>query len=125
MVDNAVPSNQRRFTQQLEREERDASQSTPIENDLAPTDRGPAAWKLLWTAFVFEALLWGTTHHTLASVLYYYPIIIDTVQVFHYHSGSSKTTTPSFQSLRIIATYPSLVPLPRDLPISEHHLFYH
>lgn len=26
---------------------------------LAPTDRGPAAWRLLVAAFVFEALLWG------------------------------------------------------------------
>ncbi|GJN73963.1 hypothetical protein PLICBS_008047 [Purpureocillium lilacinum] len=29
------------------------------EQQLDPTDRGPAAWKLLGTAFVFEALLWG------------------------------------------------------------------
>lgn len=27
---------------------------------LAPTDGGPAAWRLLVAAFVFEALLWGT-----------------------------------------------------------------
>jgi len=26
---------------------------------LAPTDGGPAAWRLLVAAFVFEALLWG------------------------------------------------------------------
>ena len=26
---------------------------------LHPIDGGPAAWKLLWAAFVFEALLWG------------------------------------------------------------------
>jgi hypothetical protein len=26
---------------------------------LAPTDGGKAAWRLLCTAFVFEALLWG------------------------------------------------------------------
>lgn len=26
---------------------------------LAPTDEGPAAWRLLVAAFVFEALLWG------------------------------------------------------------------
>ncbi|KAL0940060.1 MFS monocarboxylate [Colletotrichum truncatum] len=29
------------------------------QHQLEPTDRGPAAWKLLLTAFVFEALLWG------------------------------------------------------------------
>ena len=31
----------------------------PAEQRLEPVDRGPAAWKLLCTAFVFEALLWG------------------------------------------------------------------
>jgi hypothetical protein len=31
----------------------------PAEQRLEPADRGPAAWKLLGTAFVFEALLWG------------------------------------------------------------------
>ncbi|KAJ5154974.1 MFS monocarboxylate [Penicillium coprophilum] len=30
-----------------------------INQQLEPTDHGPAAWKLLGTAFVFEALLWG------------------------------------------------------------------
>ena len=37
--------------------------------ELAPTDGGPAAWRLLVAAFVFEALLWGDpvsyTHLTL------------------------------------------------------------
>ena len=31
-----------------------------IEQQLLPVDGGPAAWKLLFGAFVFEALLWGT-----------------------------------------------------------------
>ncbi|KAJ5950285.1 uncharacterized protein N7479_008698 [Penicillium vulpinum] len=30
-----------------------------INQQLEPTDHGPAAWKLLGTAFVFESLLWG------------------------------------------------------------------
>jgi hypothetical protein len=30
-----------------------------IRRQLAPTDGGPAAWRLLVAAFVFEALLWG------------------------------------------------------------------
>jgi len=30
-----------------------------IEQDLAPADKGAAAWRLLAAAFVFEALLWG------------------------------------------------------------------
>ncbi|KAK2050983.1 MFS general substrate transporter [Colletotrichum caudatum] len=34
-------------------------QIEPAEQWLEPADRGLAAWKLLCTAFVFEALLWG------------------------------------------------------------------
>lgn len=38
--------------------------NTETENEvmgqtLAPADGGPAAWRLLLAAFVFEALLWG------------------------------------------------------------------
>ncbi|KAK6062651.1 MFS monocarboxylate [Seiridium cupressi] len=45
---------------QPERETAPSSQqSAPTEQHLDPADRGPAAWKLLCTAFVFEALLWG------------------------------------------------------------------
>lgn len=29
------------------------------EQELVPVDGGPAAWRLLCTAFMFEALLWG------------------------------------------------------------------
>jgi hypothetical protein len=39
--------------QDVERDSRSAGQ------ELAPVDRGPAAWRLLFTAFVFETLLWG------------------------------------------------------------------
>ena len=28
-------------------------------NSLEPTDGGPAAWRLLFGAFLFEAVLWG------------------------------------------------------------------
>jgi hypothetical protein len=28
---------------------------------MHPIDKGFAAWRLLWTAFVFEALLWGAS----------------------------------------------------------------
>jgi hypothetical protein len=46
--------------------------STENENDitgqtLAPADGGPAAWRLLLAAFVFEALLWGTSLSKLVS----------------------------------------------------------
>lgn len=37
----------------------DAEQVPPTVHQHQPTDRGPAAWKLLGVAFVFEALLWG------------------------------------------------------------------
>lgn len=30
-----------------------------VQQYLEPADRGPAAWRLLGAAFVFEALLWG------------------------------------------------------------------
>ena len=39
----------------------EASQADVTEQELTSCDRGAAAWKLLMTAFVFEALLWGTT----------------------------------------------------------------
>lgn len=29
------------------------------EQGLGPVDRGAAAWRLLWAAFMFEALLWS------------------------------------------------------------------
>jgi len=34
-----------------------------IEQNLAPADKGAAAWRLLGAAFVFEALLWGRNLH--------------------------------------------------------------
>jgi len=34
-----------------------------IEQNLAPADKGAAAWRLLGAAFVFEALLWGRGLH--------------------------------------------------------------
>ncbi|OZJ01544.1 hypothetical protein BZG36_05508 [Bifiguratus adelaidae] len=33
--------------------------SAGVSQQLEPTDKGPAAWRLLWATFVFEALLWG------------------------------------------------------------------
>ena len=60
MVDTAISPGQPRPTQQSGGRE-DAPHPTPIEYSLAPTDRGLAAWRLLCTAFVFEALLWGKT----------------------------------------------------------------
>jgi hypothetical protein len=38
-----------------------ASESEITEQALAPADGGPAAWRLLLAAFVFEALLWGNS----------------------------------------------------------------
>lgn len=39
--------------------ERETTNGQRMEQDLAPTDGGPAAWRLLCAAFMFEALLWG------------------------------------------------------------------
>jgi hypothetical protein len=45
---------------EMEAETPEPSGSTrPVEQALQPADRGPAAWKLLGTAFMFAALLWG------------------------------------------------------------------
>ena len=35
-----------------------------VASQLQPADHGSAAWKLLWGAFVFEALLWGERQST-------------------------------------------------------------
>src|SRR3954468_20834826 len=37
---------------------------------LLPADGGPAAWRVLISAFVFEALLWGTYSFSLSLFLY-------------------------------------------------------
>ncbi|KAI1427776.1 major facilitator superfamily domain-containing protein [Xylaria sp. FL1777] len=39
--------------------EGDRTNPTRAEQELAPVDGGPAAWRLLAAAFIFEALLWG------------------------------------------------------------------
>lgn len=38
-----------------------SSSDNVLSQQLAPADSGPAAYKVLIGAFVFEALLWGTT----------------------------------------------------------------
>lgn len=35
-----------------------------IAQQLLPTDKGLAAWKMLFVAFVFEAVLWGVWAET-------------------------------------------------------------
>ncbi|KAK9799997.1 putative Major facilitator superfamily transporter [Seiridium cardinale] len=60
LQDSAVSLPGRQSPPQSEREtEPSSQQSAPTEQHLDPADRGLAAWKLLCTAFVFEALLWG------------------------------------------------------------------
>ncbi|ETS82467.1 hypothetical protein PFICI_04343 [Pestalotiopsis fici W106-1] len=49
----------RRMTQQLQYMEDDSANGRWPGRELAPVDRGPAAWRLLGAAFVFETLLWG------------------------------------------------------------------
>ncbi|KAI0425731.1 major facilitator superfamily domain-containing protein [Xylaria sp. FL1042] len=57
----AVESNERRSSPSLQPRgiEGDPMNSVRAEQELAPVDGGPAAWKLLCAAFMFEALLWG------------------------------------------------------------------
>jgi hypothetical protein len=43
-----------------------ASDETVIQ-ELKPVDGGVAAWTVLITAFVFEAVLWGTNSHSPSS----------------------------------------------------------
>jgi hypothetical protein len=67
---------------------------------LAPTDGGPAAWKLLWAAFTFEAILWGKpTSHSM------FRFLLTRMQAFPYPSEFSKTTTQPLQNLRAIDTF--------------------
>lgn len=39
--------------------EGEPTNSGGMEQELAPVDGGPAAWRLLFAAFMFETLLWG------------------------------------------------------------------
>ncbi|OIW22987.1 major facilitator superfamily transporter [Coniochaeta ligniaria NRRL 30616] len=54
----ALPSPNGQSMQSPE-DNQDTEHPPPTIHELAPTDRGAAAWKLLGVAFVFEALLWG------------------------------------------------------------------
>ncbi|KAJ3537571.1 hypothetical protein NM208_g6256 [Fusarium decemcellulare] len=40
-------------------EPRGSESETPYMSSLAPTDRGPAAWKFLFGCFIIEGVLWG------------------------------------------------------------------
>lgn len=71
----------------------------PIVQQLAPADGGLAAWRMLISAFVFEALLWGERHFM--PILSYAML---TPQAFQSLSVSSRTTTPHFRNLRTILT---------------------
>lgn len=37
----------------------DQDEETTHMSSLAPTDRGPAAWKFLFGSFIIEGVLWG------------------------------------------------------------------
>ncbi|KAL3485573.1 major facilitator superfamily domain-containing protein [Aspergillus germanicus] len=54
-----VPDNNERTYPRPEDIEDDPTTRTRAEQELAPVDGGPAAWKLLCAAYVFETLLWG------------------------------------------------------------------
>ncbi|KAJ0417163.1 major facilitator superfamily domain-containing protein [Aspergillus carlsbadensis] len=54
-----VPNGNERTSPRPEDVENEPAASRRTEQELAPVDGGPAAWKLLCAAFVFETLLWG------------------------------------------------------------------
>jgi hypothetical protein len=56
-----LDDNEERTSPRPEDIEDDPTTRTRAEQELAPVDGGPAAWKLLCAAFVFETLLWGKT----------------------------------------------------------------
>lgn len=75
------------------------------EQELAPTDGGLAAWRLLCAAFMFEALLWGTLFRKLNA-----KTEIDRVQASPSPSVYSKSTILRSLSLQAAATSPSWEP---------------
>jgi len=54
---NSPPRNSEHVTVQLDTEQEPATGT----QSLPPCDSGSAAWRLLLSAFVFEALLWGAS----------------------------------------------------------------
>lgn len=60
ILTSTVVDDHERTSQRPQDEERDPWNGRRREQELAPVDGGPAAWRLLCAAFMFEALLWGT-----------------------------------------------------------------
>ncbi|KAG6362586.1 hypothetical protein INS49_007678 [Diaporthe citri] len=59
ILPSTVVEDHERTSQRPQDEERDPWNGRRREQELAPVDGGPAAWRLLCAAFMFEALLWG------------------------------------------------------------------
>lgn len=104
-----------------------------IEQHLAPVDHGGAAWKLLGTAFVFEALLWGEPSFLLllASVLIVpgFPLSFGVFQEYY-------STVPEFSNSRYIPIVgttasgisylgaPLVTPLIKRFPKYQRHMIW-
>ena len=55
---------------QLEQEQQlERAHANSEEHQLAPIDGGIAAWKLLWAAFAYEALLWGWSEYRIVKMI--------------------------------------------------------
>lgn len=55
---------------QLEQEQQlERAHGNSEEYQLAPVDGGIAAWKLLWAAFAYEALLWGWSKYRIVKMM--------------------------------------------------------
>ena len=79
----------------------DTPREETIGSHLEPADRGRAAWNLLRSAFVFEALLWGSYKRPMSSKR-----VVDADQAFPSPSASSKNTTPKSLPSRTTHTSP-------------------
>lgn len=63
-----------------------------VEQYLQPADRGPAAWRLLGVAFIFEALLWGKV---LLPALFTLESYVKILRVSAFFRSISKLLLPS------------------------------
>lgn len=67
---------------------------------LPPVDGGRAAWRLLLAAFVFEALLWGSSRNPSMSNSQIRPLTMR--KAFHFRSVCFKTTIQVFLNFEIL-----------------------
>lgn len=78
-----------------------------VQQHLEPADSGPAAWRLLGAAFVFEALFWGKTFHInfLMKPIVQYDYWHINFKDFLFPLEFFRITTPVFRSLPTIRIF--------------------